>query len=724
MVPALERFLKQALLDPNRSTCGAALCTALHWHETAAPSGANQAREAVRRWAPEVQQALQSGAARQPCTAQAHAIALLALIRQSDRIALGKLVQGQLSQAAHLHPLTACTILRIQGLLANARGKNLVTILESFDAKPMLRWRGRSDAVALEAARLICAHPEICGEADVLMAVACLQTFLSSPKPLLRFASLRTLADLARRQPQMLTACVSELELLVVDSHRGIAAMALTALLRVTNSEGGVDRLLSQLGHASSPLGELAEEQRLLVVEAVRLLAQRFPAKQPALLDFLGSALKETSTNDQGSSVHQEGEEGDLTPPAYRLALVEAIGTLLSVAPDAAFGHLCELVEDCSSTELVVRVVHLLGEQGKLSRHPTRLVRCLHNRLILEGSRVRCATVGALGTLARTVPSLRPSIEAILRSRALRDPDDDTRDRAVAVLQDLKKPSAAAEEDQLVWDLDALQNRLLDYLADPNAAPLDLQSVPKITVDELFERQVSLHSQHLQQQHQQLQTKSPTTASQSANQASVEAVNPFIEQFGPVFSYGPMQALTEAETEYVVEGRVHMHESGHLVFQFEVRNTVQEQVLEQVQVALRPDPTLAGLLRPVGAISIARLAPGEVESCWVAYQIVPGIINRFEGSLAGQLRFRAQEIDPETGQPLGPTMPDQYSLEPVQVRSLADWVANVPPGKSLGHEQTETFALTAIGSLGEAVAALCDLIGGRVQQGGASIPGK
>ena len=41
---------------------------------------------------------------------------------------------------------------------------------------------------------------------------------------------------------------------------------------------------------------------RLLVVEAVRLLAQRFPAKQPLLLDFLGAALKETSSASGDSS--------------------------------------------------------------------------------------------------------------------------------------------------------------------------------------------------------------------------------------------------------------------------------------------------------------------------------------------------------------------------------------------------------------------------------------
>lgn len=48
--------------------------------------------------------------------------------------------------------------------------------------------------------------------------------------------------------------------------------------------------------------------------------------------------------------------------------------------------HLCEFIEDCEHTTLAVRIIHLLGREGPRTRQPSRYIRFVYNRVILEVS--------------------------------------------------------------------------------------------------------------------------------------------------------------------------------------------------------------------------------------------------------------------------------------------------------------------------------------------------
>lgn len=65
---------------------------------------------------------------------------------------------------------------------------------------------------------------------------AVLQLFLSSPKPVLKFAAVKTLNKLAQTHPQAVTACNLDMENLITDSNRSIATYAITTLLKVRQS--------------------------------------------------------------------------------------------------------------------------------------------------------------------------------------------------------------------------------------------------------------------------------------------------------------------------------------------------------------------------------------------------------------------------------------------------------------------------------------------------------
>ena len=60
-----------------------------------------------------------------------------------------------------------------------------------------------------------------------------LQTFLTTPKPVLKFAATRTLATLALTHPTSVATCNMDLETLIADPNRSVATYAITTLLKV-----------------------------------------------------------------------------------------------------------------------------------------------------------------------------------------------------------------------------------------------------------------------------------------------------------------------------------------------------------------------------------------------------------------------------------------------------------------------------------------------------------
>jgi coatomer subunit gamma len=73
-----------------------------------------------------------------------------------------------------------------------------------------------------------------------------------------------------------------------------------------------------------------------------------------------------------------------------------------------------------------MQVLHLLGEMAPETAEPSRFVRFMYNRVILENATVRAAAVSSLAAIGARCPSLRDRIVIILR-RSLADSDDEVR---------------------------------------------------------------------------------------------------------------------------------------------------------------------------------------------------------------------------------------------------------------------------------------------------------
>lgn len=83
--------------------------------------------------------------------------------------------------------------------------------------------------------------------------------------------------------PMAVTNCNIDMESLISDQNRSIATLAITTLLK-TGNESSVDRLMKQITNFMS---DIADEFKIVVVEAIRSLCLKFPLKFRSLYESI-----------------------------------------------------------------------------------------------------------------------------------------------------------------------------------------------------------------------------------------------------------------------------------------------------------------------------------------------------------------------------------------------------------------------------------------------------
>ncbi|KAH7700508.1 gamma-coatomer protein, partial [Aphelenchoides avenae] len=350
MLQAIERYMKQAIVDKVPAVASAALVSSLHMLK--------KSPDVIRRWANEVQEAVSSDNQ----MVQFHALGLLYHIRSNDRLAISKMVQ-KFSKSGLRSPLALCYLIRIAAKLVEedeaGSDRTPFAFIESC-------LRHKNEMVIYEAASAIVKLPRITS-GDLASAVSVLQLFCSSPKPALRFAAVRTLNKISINYPQAVMSCNVDLEQLITDTNRSIATLAITTLLK-TGAEASIDRLMKQI---STFVSDISDEFKIVVIEAIRSLCMRYPRKHATMMNFLATMLR---------------DEGGFD---YKKSIVDTIITIIEENPDAkelGLSHLCEFIEDCEHTALSTRVLHLLGCEGPTTQNPSRYIRFIYNRVILEAT--------------------------------------------------------------------------------------------------------------------------------------------------------------------------------------------------------------------------------------------------------------------------------------------------------------------------------------------------
>lgn len=679
LLTQIERYLKQAIVDKNPVVASAALVSGIHLLQTNP--------EIVKRWSNEVQEAVQSRAA----LVQFHALALLHQIRQNDRLAVSKLVTS-LTRGTVRSPLAQCLLIRYTSQVIRESGISQTGDRPFYDYLDGCL-RHKAEMVIFEAARAITELNGVTNR-ELTPAITVLQLFLSSSKPVLRFAAVRTLNKVAMTHPMVVTNCNIDMESLISDQNRSIATLAITTLLK-TGNESSVDRLMKQITNFMS---DIADEFKIVVVEAIRSLCLKFPLKYRALMNFLSNILR---------------EEGGFD---YKKAIVDSIVILIRNIPDAkesGLFHLCEFIEDCEFTYLSTQILHFLGNEGPKTSDPSKYIRYINNRVILENATVRACAVSTLAKFCATVDSLKPRILVLLR-RCLYDNDDEVRDRATLYLSILGDDGSVGETDEnkkefVFGSLDIplvnLESSLRNY--EPTEEPFNINFVPK-----------EVKSQSLAEKKAPGKKATGLGAAPSGPPSTVDAYEkmlssiPEFSHFGKLFKSSAPVELTEAETEYSVNVVKHIFD-GHVVFQFNCTNTIPEQLLENVTVIM--DASEAEDFSEVSLKPLASLPYDSPGQTFVAFEKPEGVV---VGKFANTLRFIVKEVDPSTGEAEDDGVEDEYQLEDLEVGS-ADFMLKVVVSnfrnawESMGdeYEKVDEYGLGVRESLAEAVNAIINILG-------------
>ncbi|GER49846.1 coatomer subunit gamma [Striga asiatica] len=622
LLTQIERYLKQAIVDKNPVVASAALVSGIH----------------------------------------------LLQIRQNDRLAVSKLVTS-LTKGTVRSPLAQCLLIRYTSQVIGESGVNPQTGDRPFYDYLESCLRHKAEMVIFEAAKAITELSNV-STRELTPAITVLQLFLSSSKPVLRFAAVRTLNKVAMTHPMAVTNCNIDMESLISDQNRSIATLAITTLLK-TGNESSVDRLMKQITNFMS---DIADEFKIVVVEAIRSLCLKFPLKYRSLMNFLSNILR---------------EEGGFE---YKKAIVDSIVVLIRDIPDAKESgllHLCEFIEDCEFTYLSTQILHFLGNEGPKTSDPSKYIRYIYNRVILENATVRASAVSTLAKFGAVVDSLKPRIFILLR-RCLCDNDDEVRDRATLYLntlgdgsvtetdKDVKEflfgpldiPLANMESSLKNYKYTASKLRLTSFLLKQaqnlSEEPFDINSVPK-----------DVKSQPLSEKKAPGKKQTGLGAPPPAPISAVDAYErllsaiPEFASFGKLFKSSPPVELTEAETEYAVNVVKHNFDS-HVVFQYNCTNTIPEQLLENVTVIV--DASEAEEFSEVGTKPLKSLPYDTPAQTFVAFEKPEGV--PAVGKFSNVLRFTVKEVDPSTGEAEDDGVEDEYQLEDFEVVA-ADYILKV-----------------------------------------------
>ena len=714
MLGAIERYLKQAIVDRNAFVASSALMAGSRLFRSCP--------EVVRRWINEVQEAVNST----NDMVQYHSLSLLYQIKQHDRLAVSKTVQT-LSRGSLRSPLATCLLIRYTKML-------LIEDMTSSNAKAAYAFlenclRHKNDMVIFEAAKAMCNLPGVEAQ-DLNPAITVLQLLLSSPKPTLRFAAMRVLSEVASRHPISVSKCNDDMESLVGDNNRSIATLAITTLLK-TGNESSIDRLMKQI---SSFMSEIGDEFKVVVVKAVRDMCIRYPQKHRIMVNFLATFLR---------------EEGGFD---FKKAIVDSILEIMKAIPEtkeSSLMHLCEFIEDYEFDELIIRVLHLIGSIGPTTSAPARYIRFVYNRIILEGRNVRAAAITTLGSLAVALPELRSSILQLL-VQPMEDDDDEVRERA-ALLHDTlmeypAQPAATEEEEALnanrgpelelkflfseksPMDFNTLDRSVRAFMERPDYnKPITFSTLP--IIEEAYVPPAALTGQRSAAAGGK--KAAPDAALFTPDPVMVDPAGavyevPELSYLGRAFRTCPEVALTETEVEYVVKCVKHIFPE-HVVLQFSVMNTIDDQNLKDLSVAVTLSDDESYSEERIVPAAIARY--GEKVNTFV-------VLKRNEEAgyqdltCACQLMFKVIQVDPNTGEIEGDEdgYDDEYVLEDLDVQTR-DYMAKVQVGdfrrnwEEMGSdaEVLEKFALQ-FKNLEEAVVAVADFLGMAAVDGTGIIP--
>ncbi|KEG12437.1 putative coatomer gamma subunit [Trypanosoma grayi] len=654
---SMDRTIVEALTSQSSNVVCAALVTGLHIAQTHP--------DMAKKWGTQLTEVLRScGKAQYP------AIALLHKMRKNDRLSVTRLID-QAKNGQIRSPLALCLLIKICTELMREDFEGSLDIYR-FVTSMM---HNNNDLVVFESIKSICSLRNITAK-EVSPAVMVVHLYLNAQNAVLRFSAIRLLNEVATVHPAAVSPINAEIENLVTDPNRIIATLAITTLLK-TGTEFTIERLISQLS-AAAYLRELGDEFKMVIIDAMRVLSIKFPAKYSIFLSFLSKAL-----NEEGSSELKENIV-DVT-----------IGIAKSnpESKESVLKYLSEFIDDCTYPQIVRRVLMYLGEEVPLMENPKTFVRFVYNHATLERPEIRAVAVSTLAKLAARVPSLRRSIVTLLK-RTCSDTDDEVRDRAVlytklflhkdentirAMVCDVANAVAMTRQARINAKPSVLKTHGSDVISQNNAIPSAEESS---TEDALVVSHAVLQGRE-----------------------KMRNVKQLLELGEPCASSEPVP-LTDPDSEYVVAVMKHAYAS-HMVLQFRVKNTMEKITFKKITIDVDTEEVE---VEPLYAIPIDAVAPGAIE---YGYVVLRYDEEQFpSGPVECRFKFAMQDDDGDEEDE------EEYPLESFDI-NVSDFITpvNLRGGFDTqwdtlqGEETTGTYSLSSMRNLTVAARELVEFFG-------------
>ncbi|KAM6306971.1 LOW QUALITY PROTEIN: coatomer subunit gamma-2-like [Podargus strigoides] len=661
MLEAIERYMKQAIVDKVPSVSSSALVSSLHMMKIS--------YDVVKQWMNEAQEAASSD----NVMVQYHALGLLYHLRENDCLAVSKML-NTFTKSALKTQFAYCMLIRIASKLLKESEEGHESPLFDFIESCL---QNKREMVIYEAASVII-HLPSCTAKELALAVSVLQLFCSSPKSVLRYAAVQTLNKVAMKQP---SAC--NLDNLITDSNRSITTLTITTLLK-TGSESSVDKLMKQV---SSFVSEISDEFKVVVVQAISALCQKYPRKH-VMMTFLSNMLRD----DGGFECKQ--------------AIVDCIISIIELNPESkesGLAHLCEFIEDCEHTVLAIKLGN--GAHSVLNHDSKNVFVC-----ILSTSNISLvsslAAVSALVKFGAQNENLLLSILMLLQ-RCMMDSDDKVQDRAMFYLNVLQQRQMALNAayifNGLTVSLPGKEKALHQYTLEPSDKPFDMKIVLLATAS-IFEQKTEMA----------LMTSKPEKVAPSRQDIFQEqlAAVPEFKSLGLLFKSSEPVQLTEAEMEYFVCCIKHVF-TNHIVFQFDCTNRLNDQLLERVTVQMEQSDAY----HVICCIPAPSLVYNQLGMCYALVQIPQDDPTAVACTFSHTMKFTVRDCDPNTGVPED-GYDDEYVLEDLEV-TVSDHIQKVlkpnfeAAWEEVGDdfEKEETFALSSIKTLDEAVNNIIKFLG-------------
>jgi len=669
MVSTMERFLKQAVVDKDNAVVSAALVTGIHLSRVQP--------EMVKRWGPEVSEVAKNRGNR----AQYHALALLHQVRKNDRMSVLKLVK-QAREGPIRSPLALCLIIKLCTELMQedfAASSELYSFVNNMT-------HHSSDIVVFEAAKALASIRGI-SDKEIQPAVLVLQLYLNSHRSVLRFSAVRLLNRIATHHPGVVASCHLELESMIHDSNRAIGTLAVTTLLK-SGGEFNIDRVLTVI---SGFIPELPEDGKMVIIDALKILAAKFPDKYPSLIGFLNDAL---------------GEDGSAD---LKLVIVETLVSLIKTnrnATELALFRLCEYIEDCEYNAIINRILTVVGEEGPNTSNPNKYLRYINNRIVLDKPAVRVVGVATLAKFGAANAALRPRVRSLL-ARASNDTDDDVRDRATFYAKVL------ASDDEYV-----IRSLITNVAGEVARAREKIDRAPaslRAAADATDVAEVSAVAAATAAKEAAANADSPSRAGGAAAvvaSAELQSLRdrlrkiPQLRELGePLHSVEP-QLVTEGDCEYVIALVKHIY-SNRIVLQYKITNTMDNASFKNVVVQTDVSELE---VEPLFAIPVDTICPGESQCAYVVLEMEPETFPA--GAITQSCTFALQEEgDDEVGEP------EEFPVDEAAM-NVSDYIAQLPvpdfdaAWDALAEQETsETYALDSMQTLTEAQNTVVDFYG-------------